>query len=186
MPFEMFNRIEEDCRTNNDIGIKYYVQHSWYGKRFIDKSVAVENSAYEQLIFFPRISYGKEIPTSTNQKDLNGFCLEINQDKEIGYARFVIGVRKEKKGPENSSMNNYIEHIGAKNSVWFKGNRNPRDKQMKPFHWKRWCFLGDPNQYCQPTVAPHKLSFEDLIRNHALSTDFKRFEELLFGWLLQF
>lgn len=188
MPFELLNRIAEDCRKNSDITEKYFVQYSWYGKTFLDGVVAIENSAYEQLTFFPRCSYGKKIETtkSKSQKDWNGFCLELNQDEKIGYSRFVIGVRKEQTGPENSSMNTFIERIGTKNVEWFMGDNNPHDKQMKPFHWKRWCFLGDPNQYCQPTVVSLPSSFEDLILNHALTSDFKGFKKLLFDWLLRF
>ena len=190
MPLELFKRILEDCRDSrfSDITDKYFVKYSCYEQTLLDRSVSVENSAYEHLIFYPRCSYRNELEYKNKKgTDLNGFCLELNQDEKIGYSRFVFGVRKEKKGIENPAMNSYVERIGTQKVDWFKTESgNPRDKRMKPLHWMRWCFLGNPNLYCQSAFSPQPSSFEDLIKNHGLVTRLTEFESLLFDWLLDY
>ena len=177
-------RVFDNLKNDPAIQDKYIVAFTFWGEESVNHARII-TSNYSHLLFRPRNSY--KWPSETND-----FCLEINNDPNIGKERFVIGVRRERNCANNKTMNDYITSSFKKS--YCDNRRKPKELKMNKQHWRVWSFLGDTNQYCSADTDREAINdkdcepinFSSLVNNSSIRTTTTVFISLINEWLLNY
>lgn len=170
-------RVFDDLKNDPAIQDKYIVAFTSWGEESVDHATII-TSNYSHILFRPRNSYKWTSET-------NDFCLEINDDPNIGKERFVIGIRRELKCNRNKSMNEYITSSFEKNKCYDRQKKS-NELMMNKNHWCVWSFLGDTNQYCSDHTDSEAINFSSLVNNSSIRTTTSDFISLIREWLLNY
>lgn len=171
-------RVFDKLKNDPEIQGRYIVAFTSWDEESVDHETII-TANYSHLLFRPRNSY--KWPSETND-----FCLEINDDPNIGKERFVIGIRRERNCANNKTMNEYINSSFEIEKRYSDNDGIPKEWQMNKQHWCVWSFLGDTNQYCSNDTDRKDINLSSIVKDSSIRTTTNDFISLIREWLLNY